>query len=300
MENHTFENVSTIPSGHKPVGRFVFDIKRNLDGSIARYKARLVAQGFTQREGIDYEGTFAPVIKLASLRLLFAIVAQLDLDVDHIDIETAFLNGELDKEIYMKAPLGSSSEKLGMDLGEFWRFKSIYGLKQASRIWYQTLDEVFKEFGLERIHSDFCIYVLRRGNKIIFLGVYVDDMLLASNCPTLTAECKAWLGGKFKLKDLGSAKHVLGLEVIRDRNNRIVELSQSHYIDQLATRFGLENARTAATPLSSGFVLRVDDCPSSVTEKQDMEGVPYQSIVGALMYAMTATGQANSQLPSRN
>ena len=145
-------------------------------GEIERYKARLVAQGYSQTEGIDFNETFAPVAKFASIRALLALAAIYDLEIHQMDVKTAFLNGDLEEEIYMVQPEGfvvSGKEQLVCKLN-----KSLYGLKQASRAWYQKMDQALLDVKFHRLQADSCVYVFRRDSLVIFVALYVDDLLL--------------------------------------------------------------------------------------------------------------------------
>jgi len=287
---NTFIEVDQVPTPFTPIGsKFVFSHKKDVSGKIIRFKARLVAQGFSQQEGIDYTSTFAPVVRLTSIRIALAIATNLNLKMDHIDVETAFLNGKIDEEIYMRAPKGF--EKLGLDTGNLWRLHgSLYGLKQASQIWNKLLDQVLKSFGWCRLSSDWCIYIWRdqKGHMMI-LAVHVDDMLLAGNSRELMEEAKAWLAKHFKIKDMGNPKLIVGLEIIRDEKEGTTAISQGHFIDELAVRYHQHAAPTAPTPLSSGFEFTNEDSPSTEADKQEMTHHPYRSLVGALMYIMIGT-----------
>src|SRR5258706_3514239 len=189
-----FVKVNQVPSQFTPIGsKFVFSLTRDVSAKVIWYKARLVAQGLSQQEGINYTNTFALVVRLTSICIALAIATNLDLKMDHLDVETAFLNGKIDEEIYMQAPKGF--EKLGLDLSNLWRLHgSLYSPKQALLIWNRLLDKVLKLFGWRRLSSDWCIYVWRdsRGHVMI-LAVHVDDMLLAGSSRELMEEAKAWL-----------------------------------------------------------------------------------------------------------
>ena len=286
LERHgTYEQVEHLPPGRKAVGcKWVFKLKLNPDNSIARYKARLVAKGYSQVPGQDYMETTSPVARLASYRALLSLAAKLDLEAHHLDIETAFLNGSLDEEIYMKTPDGFT-EKGGM-----WKLlKSLYGLKQASYVWNKLLDSTLKKLGFNRCDKDTCVYLCKSGDTFTILAVHVDDMLIVSNSKPKLAEIKLGLARYFKVKDLGEVKFLLGIEVLRDRQAGIVDISQRAYIEQLLERFNLQDVKPATTPLSSGIRLTQDDCPATDEEKEDMANVLYASLVGALMYAAIGT-----------
>src|SRR5258706_8974172 len=287
---NTFVKVNQVPSPFTPISsKFVFSLKRDVSGKVIWYKARLVAQGFSQQEGINYTNTFALVVRLTSIRITLAIATNLDLKMDHLDVETAFLNGKIDEEIYMRAPKGF--EKLGLDLGNLWRLHGLlYGLKQAPLIWNRLLNKVLKSFGWCKLSSDLCIYTWR-DSKVhwIILAVHVDDMLLAGNSRELMEEAKTWLVKHFKIKDMGNPKLIVSLEVIQDEGQGTTAISQGHFIDELAVRYHQMAAPPAPTPLSSGFEFTSEDCPSTETDREEMTHLPYQSLVGALMYVMIGT-----------
>ncbi|CAL8993086.1 unnamed protein product, partial [Prunus brigantina] len=205
-----------LPQGCKPIGcKWVYKTKRNSKGQIDRYKARLVAKGFTQQEGVDYNETFSPVSTKDSLRVIMALVAHFDLDLHQMDVQTAFLNGNLIEEIYMKQPDGfiqKGEEDLVCRLQ-----KSIYVLKQASRHWYLKFDEVVKSQGFIDNPLDECIYQKFQGRYYIFMLLYVDDILLASSNLSLLHDTKRMLSNHFQMTDLGEANYVLGIEISQDR-----------------------------------------------------------------------------------
>jgi hypothetical protein len=282
----TYEQVKTLPPGRKAIGyKWVYKLKLNPDNSIARYKAHLVAKGYSQIPGQDFTETTSPVARLASYRSLLSLAAKLNLEAHHLDIETAFLNGVLDEEIYMKAPDGLDTGSNGI-----WRLKkSLYGLKQASHVWNKLLDSTLKRLGFERCNKDTCVYLYRSKTDFIILAVHVDDMLIVSNSKSSLAEMKLSLGRHFKVKDLGEVKFLLGIEVVRNRKNGYVKLSQQAYVEQLLDRFNLQGVKPASTPLSAGIRLTQDDCPITDETKADMADVPYASLIGALMYAAIGT-----------
>src|SRR5258706_7040591 len=285
-----FVEVDQVPASFTPIGsKFVFSFKRDVSGKVVWYKACLVAQGFSQWEGIDYTNTFTPVVRLTSIRITLAIATNLNLEMDHLDVETAFLNGKIDEEIYMRAPKGF--ERLGLDIGNLWGLHgSLYGLKQAPLIWNKLLDKVLKSFGWHRLLSDWCIYIWcnSKGNFMI-LAVHVDNMLLAGNSCVLMEEAKAWLAKNFKIKDMGNLRLIVGLEVIRDIQQGTIAITQGHFIDELAVRYHQTAEPTAPTPLSSSFEFTSEDSPSTATDREEMTHLPYRSLVGALMYIMIGT-----------
>ena len=210
MSHNEVWDLVELPHGCKPIGcKWVFKTKRNSKGQIERYKARLVAKCFSQKEGINYKETFSPVSTKDGFRIIMAIVAHFDLELHQMDVKTAFLNGDLYENVYMTQPIGfkvDGKEHLVCKLK-----KSIYGLKQASRQWYLKFDIVVTTNGFKENIFDQCIYMRVSGSSYIFLVLYVGDILLASNDTDLLLETKDILSSHFDMKDLGYASYVLGI-----------------------------------------------------------------------------------------
>ena len=252
-----------------------------------RYKSRLVARGFTQREGIDYEETFAPVAKFTSIRALLAFAAERDLDLQQMDVKTAFLNGELEEEVYMRQPEGfaeGGKEHLVCKLR-----KSLYGLKQSPRAWNTVIDKFFKENDFIQSEADHCIYSKSYGTSIVIIALYVDDLIIASNDENQMSCIKASLGQRFEMKDLGPLQYCLGIQITRDRKNRTLCMSQEKYIADMLERFHMAECKEVATPLDPSVKLTKEMEPKTEKEILEMKTVPYRSAVGSLMYAMVAT-----------
>ncbi|KAI3503921.1 hypothetical protein L1887_32413 [Cichorium endivia] len=216
-----------------------------------------------------------------------AIAAYYDYEIWQMDVKTPFLNGYLEEDVYMEQPEGfvdPDNQKKVCKLK-----KSIYGLKQASRTWYHRLDENIKKFGFSESPDEPCVYIKASGSKIIFLILYVDDILLiGKDIPTLK-ETKAYLSKSFQMKDLGDAAYILGIRIYRDRSQILIGLSQSSYIDKVVKHFSMENSKRGIVPMLPGTILSKTDCPSLDDEIKRMSRIPYASAVGSIMYAMTCT-----------
>ena len=280
--------LSDIPEGIKPIGcKWIFKKNLNADREVETYKATLVAKGFRQIQGVDYDETFSPVAMLKSIRIMLAIAAFYEYEIWQMDVKTSFLNGDLEETVYMSQPEGfvvSGSEGKACKL-----LKSIYGLKQASRSWNKCFDKVIKQFGFYQNTEEACIYRKEQGNAIVFLILYVDDLLLIGNDTSLLQSVKAWLSKNFSMKDLGEAAYILGIKIYRDRSKRLLGLSQSLYIDTILKRFSMENSKRGNVPTQSGIVLSKKDAPHTEEEKARMKRIPYASAIGSIMYAMLCT-----------
>jgi hypothetical protein len=285
----TYE-LSKLPVGRHAIGcKWVFKIKRHADGSIDRYKARLVAKGFSQKEGLDYKETFAPVAKFASIRTLLALAAHQDYEVHQMDVKTAFLNGDLDVELYMRQPEGfvvAGQEELVCKLR-----KSLYGLKQAGRAWFEKINTALIDMDFTPLDSDHCVYVRHQEDEVMYIVLYVDDLLLIGSSLMEVKQLKTALSTRFEMTDLGEAEYVLGLQLSRDRPLRTLSLSQSDYIRRLLERFGMSQCNAAPTPIATGVRLSKEDCPTvKPAEPLLVDGKhTYASVVGAIMYAMLGT-----------
>jgi Reverse transcriptase (RNA-dependent DNA polymerase) len=269
MDNNTWDLVP-LPQGQKAVGScWVFKIKENADGSIERYKAQLVAQGFSQKPHLDYTETFAPVAKFASLRAILAIAAIEDMDIDHMDVSSAFLNGDLEEEIYMAQPEGfipKGKEGLVCHLR-----KPLYGLKQSPWQWYKKLNELFMELGFKRIQSDHSLFVWAQNKIKIIIPVYVDDLTIACNDQATHLHVKSELQKQFKMRDLGSLCYLIGVQITWDHPNHKRFLSQQKHIHDILECFHQSNACPVSTPLDPNIHLSKDMSPKTPEEVEYMK-----------------------------
>lgn len=279
--NNTWSLVD-LPAGRKAISnRWVFKTKYDSDGIISRYKARLVIRGCAQRKGIDYEETFSPVVRYTSIRMLLALAVKFDLQIDQMDAVTAFLHGELVEEIFMAQP-----EEFSDGTNKVCRLnKSLYGLKQASRVWNNQLDGALKAMGFARCISDTCIYHKIQGDKILIVAVYVDDLVILSNNATMKNELKRELHRQFHMKDLGTASHVLGMRITRDWKLGTISIDQAQYIRDVLTKFNMSDCNPVRTPADVNQRLSRDLCPTDDTKQGKLKDIPYQEAVGSLLFA---------------
>ena len=258
-ELETLEQAGTWETVPRPLNKnvvgskWVFQIKRNADGKIEKYKARLVARGFTQVYGVDYFDTFSPVTKLSSIRTLLAIAARNNWEIESFNFNGVYLNGELnaDKVIYMQAPPGYNSQG---DTSVKRLKKSLYGLKQAGRRWYDTLTRALIDLGFRTSQADPGVFYAHVEDHVLILAIHVDDCIFTGDSAKLIAEYKIKLNECYALTDLGPVHWLLGIKIMRNRKMRTISLSQKSYIDSILNRFALVDAKALATPIVPGAV----------------------------------------------
>ena len=281
-----------IPHGQRPLkGKLVCKRKRDDEGNISRYKVRYVAKGFAQCYLIDYEKTTAPTARLESFRALMHIAAILDWDIQHFDIKTAFLHGILPESetVFMEQPPGFEDP----DKKDWvWRLqKSLYGMKQASRIWNITFHKTMTSLGFRRLVNEWCVYRRSTSTGTTIFAVHVDDIIAVSSSPAENDAFKAELRQHWDISDLGAAKFALGISIAHDRSSRTIHLSQAALIDRIVEQFGQTDAHPTDTPMVLGLqILRPDPAiPVSSAIASWMERIPYRSLIGTLNYLAVAT-----------
>ncbi|KAG8483801.1 hypothetical protein CXB51_022649 [Gossypium anomalum] len=288
-KNKTWDLVK-LPKGKKTVRcKWVFKKKEGTSGvEEPRYKARFVVKGYSQILGVDFTDVFSPVVKHSLIRALLGIVAMHNLELEQLDVKTAFLHGELEEDIYIQQLEGSTvSEK--EDYVCLLK-KSLYGLKQSPRRWYKRFDSFITSHDFKRSSFDSCVYFKKNSDdSFVYLLLYVDDMLIAAKDKGEIRKVKAQLSEEFEMKDLGPAKKILGMEILRDRKTSKLYLSQKGYIEKVLCRFNMQSAKPVSTPLVAHFRLSSALSPQSDDEIEYMSHVPYSSAVGSLMYAMVCS-----------
>lgn len=277
MKSHQKNGTWTLcklPEGKRAVScKWVFRIKRGEDGGVDRYKARLVARGFSQRFGYDYTDTYAPVARLDTVRTVLAVANQERLEDHQMDVKTAFLNGRLREEIYMTTP--ESVE--GRPDGVCRLNRALYGLKQASRAWNERFHELVTKLGFLRSENDRCLYVGEEGESKLFLLLYVDDILIIGRNLKDIVKVKKHLAAEFEMSDLGQVGNFLGMRIERDIQNRVLRITQRTYLESLLRRFGMEECKPVATPMECRLKLK----RGMETERTTQ---PYRELIGCLAY----------------
>nr|GEU68561.1 retrotransposon protein, putative, Ty1-copia subclass [Tanacetum cinerariifolium] len=246
-----------LPPNARTVGsKWLFKKKTDMDGVVYVFKARLVANGFTQTYGVDYEETFSHVADIRDIRILIAIAAYYNYEIWQIDVKTAFLSGHLSEEVYMEQPEGFVNPKYPNHVSKLKR--SIYGLKQASRQWNKQFDDEIKKFGFTQNPNELCVYQTASGSYVAILILYVDDILLMGNNIPMLQDVKSYLGRSSAMNDLRDAAYILGIKIYHDRSKRLIE------------KLKLSKSEGASTP----------------AEKQRMQNVPYALAIGSIMYVV--------------
>lgn len=270
-----------LPPGRKAIGcTWVFRVKRDADGNLVKYKARLVAQGFSQIPGVDFHDITAYTPRFASIRTLLALAAEFDLDLRHVDIKGAFLQGDLEEEIYMRQPEGfvkKGEEGKVCKLG-----KPIYGLRQASNRFQVKLRAWLISLGFKPINADCTLFIMVVNGKVVMIGWHVDDGVIAATKGWMKKILEVLQSGDFEISDLGEPTRCLGCKVERNHELGTIKLSIGHYIDTLINRLNLQNASPVGSPMDPTlhlFKRPLEDGPDLA-----MANVPYNAAVGSLSW----------------
>lgn len=277
-----------LPEGRKAIGcEWVFRVKYNDEGQIDRFKGRLVAQGYSQKYGIDYDETFSPAARFSSIRTILAFAVEMGMQIHQMNVVTAFLNGELKEAIYMQQPPGYTQpgkEELVCKLRN-----SLYGLKQSPHRWNEKLCEHLKSISFKERTADPCVFIHQRKDLQI-IAVYVDDLILLAKTSEEMQQLKKDLSRRFKMKDLGKLHYCLGIHITLDENAHTIHLNQSRYLLKFLEKYGLTEAKIVSTPADPNVkLLKNDGCSKKV------DPVRYQSMVGSLLHAVRATRQDIAQ-----
>ena len=232
MRNKTWHLVPNRKGKNIIDCKWVYRIKKKADGSIDRYKSRLVAKDFKQRYGIDYEDTFSPVVKAATIRLVIAIAVSRGWSLRQLDVQNAFLHGVLEEEVYMRQPPGYENKQKTYHVCKL--DKALYGLKQAPRAWYSRLSMQLKRLGFTASKADTSLFIYSKANTVMFVLIYVDDIIVASSSQSATNALLSDLSSQFALKDLGDLHFFLGIEVKKIQDG--IVLNQEKYATELLVR----------------------------------------------------------------
>jgi hypothetical protein len=282
-------SLTSLPNGRKAIGgRWHFVIKHGPNGEVVKYKARYVAKGFTQVYGRDYQETYSPTVKLSTIRCLLACAAQLQCGVQQMDIKTAYLNAEIDEEIYMRQPEGfTKTGKQGQQL-VCKLHKSIYGLKQSGRNWYHTISSYLYSLGFNPSINGPCLFVKVTGGTYYYVCIWVDDIIYFSVDPNFVNEFKEQIEKRFTISDLTPLHWFLGMKL--ECTPGRIEVSQRQYVDALLHKFGMQDCKAVSTTIAEKRQLTKTDCPKDGSEEQvEMKDLDYRGLVGSLNYLATTS-----------
>jgi len=278
MKNHTWDLVPRPKNTKVVKSRWVLRIKDN-----DLHKARFCAKGFTQRWGEDYDEAYAPVVKYTSIRTLFALIAGHNAKVHQMDVNTAFLNSDIEETVYVEQPEGY--EVPGKEDYVCLLRKTLYGLKQSPRAWFQLITTVLVDFDFQQCESDPCIFIHKNENgEHTYIALYVDDLLIAGDNEEDIAKIKRRLSERFEMKDLGIARKFLGMEIEYGKDGSI-RIHQNQYIRQLLERHGMQECTPVTTPLDTSIKLAA----IKVSNEAAADPTEYASIVGGLMFVACVT-----------
>lgn len=273
-KNGTWE-LTELPPGHKVIGlKWIYKIKRDANGNIVKHKARLVAKGYVQEKGVDFDEFFAPVTRLETVRLLLALAAKNSWEVHHLDVKTAFLNGDIKEEVYVMQPEGfvkKGKEKLVYKL-----FKALYGLRQAPRAWYSKLNSCLQGLGFVRCPYEHAVYTKRVGKESLIVGVYVDDLLVTGTDVNLIKNFKKQMNDKFDMSDMGKLSYYLGIEVKQGED--YIQLKQSGYARKVLERAGMTGCNPTKFPMDPKLQITKDE------DGEPVDSTKFKSMVGGLRY----------------
>lgn len=267
--------LTELPEGHKVIGlKWIYKLKKDADGKIIKYKARLVAKGYVQERGVDFDEIFAPVTRLETVRLLLALAAKKGWEVHHLDVKTAFLNGEICEEVYVAQPEGYV--KKGQEKMVYRLLKALYGLRQAPRAWYAKLSSCLENLGFKRCAYEHAVYIRQSKGENLIVGVYVDDLLITGTSVSIIEEFKEQMNHIFEMSDMGRLSYYLGIEV--KQGDGYIELKQTGYARKILERNGMIDCNPTKYPMDPKEQLDKDEKGKLV------DGTQYRSMVGCLRY----------------
>jgi len=273
-KNQTWE-LTELPPGHKPIGlKWVYKVKRDNEGKILKYKARLVAKGYVQRQGVDFDEVFAPVARLDTVRLILALAAHQGWQVHHLDVKSAFLNGDLKEEVYVAQPEGfiikNQEDKV------YRLSKALYGLRQAPRAWNLCLDNCLKNLGFSRCTQEQAVYTRSNEDGVLIVGVYVDDLIVTGTSPAAVRSYKLQMMQEFDMSDLGLLSYYLGIEVNQQADH--ISLKQTAYVKRVLKQSGMEDCNATKYPMEAKLQLNKDEGGTPIDATQ------YRRVIGCLRY----------------
>jgi len=277
-EMNTWNLIDKPPDAIPITNKWVFIRKINKLGEVVKYKARLVARGYSQRPGQDYNETYSPVVRMDTLRAILALVPVKRLKIQQMDIKGAYLNGILKENIYMEQPEGFND-----GTGKICHLiKTLYGLKQSGREWNRALDAKLIEFGFSRLTSDPCVYIKREGDEISIITVWVDDLLLFSSTDELMTKTKNYIKSVWEVTDIGEPNKIVGIEITINENS--ISISQQKYVENILRKENMKDANPVGTPLDPN--IQIGPNPDG---NQGNRSNSYARLLGELQWVANVT-----------
>ncbi|GKA48917.1 retrovirus-related pol polyprotein from transposon TNT 1-94, partial [Tanacetum coccineum] len=258
--------------------KWVFRNKLDENGIVSRNKARLVAQGYNQQEGIDYDETYAPVARLESIRILLAYACALDFKLFQMDVKSAFLNGFINEEVYVAQPPGFIDFEKPDHVYKLK--KALYGLKQAPKAWYDRLKVFLIKHEYKMGMVDNTLFTKKKSSNLIIVQIYVDDIIFGLTCQDMCDEFSKIMHDEFEMSMMGELNFFLGLQIKQIEDG--IFFNQSKYIKEMLKKFGLEDSKPMKTPMSSDTKLTKDE------ECESVDSTKYQGMIGSLLYLTTS------------
>ncbi|KAL1189087.1 Retrovirus-related Pol polyprotein from transposon RE2 [Cardamine amara subsp. amara] len=277
IEKHKTWDLVDLPVGATPIGlKWVFKLKRNSDGSINKHKSRLVAKGYVQKYGVDFEEVFAPVARIETIRLLIDLAASHGWEIHHLDVKTAFLHGELKETVFVSQPEGF--EKKGSEGKVYKLNKALYGLRQAPRAWNNKLNCILMELKFEKCSKEPSVYRKEVRKDLLIIGVYVDDLFVTGTSSEIIKRFKEEMASKFEMSDLGKLTYYLGIQV--NQHEEGITLTQARYAQKILEETGMENCNLTHTPMETELKL------SRSENEKEIDATMYRKAVGCLRYLL--------------
>ena len=248
-KNQTWKIVESTGKEKVLKSKWIFSLKRDGNGEIKKYKARLVVKGYLQTLGVDYNETFAPVAKISTIRVILAVANELKLELNQMDVKTAFLNGVLEEDVIMQIPEGIP--KKSNTICKLQR--SLYGLKQAPKCWNDRLHNFLFSIGFQRSVLHYCLYIHHNKESLFYIVIYVDDIILCSNSLSAIEETKMSLSKEFEMVDEGQLNHFLGMVINRNREKQQMTISQKQYFLNVLKKYKMDECNPVAVPMEPNF-----------------------------------------------
>ena len=275
VERNNTWRLTELPVGQKAIGlKWVFKVKRDANGEVVKHKARIVAKGYVQQQGRDFDEIFAPVTRLETVRLLLALAAKNSWEVHHLDVKSAFLNGEIHEEVYVTQPEGFV--KKGKEHLVYRLVKALYGLRQAPRAWYAKLSKCLEELEFVRCPYEHAVYTKKTGEDLLIIGVYVDDLLVKGTKVSMIEGFKDQMSKRVDMSNLGKLAYYLGIEV--EQGQGYIELRQTGYARKVLEKAGMMGCNPTKYPMDPKEIISKDEGGKLVDTTE------FKSIVGGLRY----------------